>query len=894
MSPSSAAAALAAGATVVTPNNRLAREIVAQADSARRAEGARAWPAADVLPLALWLARLWHAALAAGSAPRALLDRETSRELWYAVVTNADRSLLNPRGAARRAAEAWSTFHGWREAGERIETVARMGSSEDAAVFSTWAARYRARLRELDAIATAELPDALRQEARPAWVGGGAPVVLHGFLAFTPQERRLVAALREAGMSIADSPAATTVAAKRSRVACATARDEIIAALSFARARLAADPNARIAIVVADLDERRDEVVALAEEILCPERLLALEPDAPRPYGVSLGEPLSAAPIVACALDLIALACGGIETAAAAALVRSPFLPDASSRWTARAAAELDWLRHGERHVDVATLAAGLRTYDAALSHRLASLTPLSKTRRSPRDWARAFSDWLGAAGWPGNATLASGQWQAREAWSGALAQFASLGSVTGMLSQAAALDALRTLVSAKLFQPEAAAPPIVILGALEAAGLSFDSAWLAGFDSARWPVPVIPNPFLPLAWQVARGVPRADPAAALAQSRALTDALGAIAPEMVVSHVQTIDDAPAVISPLFADWQPASLNRPAVARYADAMRTVSLERWTERAGPPTAPGARLAGGAALFESQSACPFQAFARYRLSAREWAKSPEGLSASERGIVLHESLKAFWDDVGDHASLVALDADALAARVGEAAAKGLARLDARRRRALAPAVARGEAGRLAATLHAWLVDRELPRPPFRVRAHEARIAYDAGGFGVDVRIDRIDEFEAAGLARGGLAIIDYKSGRVVQPSRWTADRPEGIQLAVYASALARTTSDPIRALAYAQVRAGEVAVSGIAEVADVWPALDVPGTEADWQAARDALQGKVELLASEIRTGLAIVNPRDRGLTCRYCGLQALCRIPVLDEAGNVAAPEAADE
>ena len=85
-----------------------------------------------------------------------------------------------------------------------------------------------------------------------------------------------------------------------------------------------------------------------------------------------------------------------------------------------------------------------------------------------------------------------------------------------------------------------------------------------------------------------------------------------------------------------------------------------------------------------------------------------------------------------------------------------------------------------------------------------------------------------------------------------------------------------------------------MTGIAEVADVWPALDVPGTAADWQAARDALQGKVELLASEIRTGLASVDPRDRGLTCRYCGLQALCRIPVLEEAGNGAAPEAADE
>src|SRR4029078_6957613 len=104
---------------------------------------------------------------------------------------------------------------------------------------------------------------------------------------------------------------------------------------------------------------------------------------------------------------------------------RSPFLPDASSRWTARAAAELDWLRHGERRVDVATLVAGLRAHHAALAHRAASLAPPSKTRRSPRDWARAFSDWLGAAGWAGNATLARAQLQAREAGAGARARVA-------------------------------------------------------------------------------------------------------------------------------------------------------------------------------------------------------------------------------------------------------------------------------------------------------------------------------------------------------------------------------------------------------------------------------------------------------------------------------------
>ena len=92
----------------------------------------------------------------------------------------------------------------------------------------------------------------------------------------------------------------------------------------------------------------------------------------------------------------------------------------------------------------------------------------------------------------------------------------------------------------------------------------------------------------------------------------------------------------------------------------------------------------------------------------------------------------------------------------------------------------------------------------------------------------------------------------------------------------------------------MRAGDVALAGIAESPAVWSDLNVPGTAADWRARRDALQDKVAMLAAEIRGGVATVTPRDRGLTCRYCGLQPLCRIPVLDEGGNGAAQEAGDE
>lgn len=884
--------ALRDGATVVTPNNRLARDVAARFDAVQCANGLRAWSAAKALPFTRWLDELWRAALAARvqAAPAALLDKTVTRALWHAIVAKHGRDWLNARGAARHAADAWTTFHAWRDAGETVSAIAARALHDDPVVFAQWAMRYQARLAALDAIDDALLPDVLAGIADRGWTHGVAPVILYGFIALTPQQRRLAGALRNAGMTIDEWPAAVTTPPCCWRAHFSTPRDELVRALGFARARVEAEPEARIAIVVADLDERRNEVVALAEETLCPEHLLTLAADAPRPYGISLGEPLSSTPIVASALDLIALSSGRVDAATAVSCVRSPFLPDAA-RWATRAAIEHDWIALGRRDVGWHDLLLALRAVDPLLHQRLAALAPPSHTPRLPRDWARVWSDWLAALGWPGTATLSSSQWQAREAWSAALARFAAIGMVTNALPAAAALDALRALLGETLFQPETAPAQIQILGVLEAAGLSFDYAWLAGFDALRWPGAATPNPLLPLVWQHARGVPRAHPETVLAQAGRVTSALRVIAREIVVSHASTIDDAPASVSPLFADWAPIDAGQlPPATRFTNSIDATTMERVVEASAPPVAEHAQVRGGAALFDSQSACPFQAYARHRLDAYTWPECPEGLSAAERGDMLHAMLKAFWDGVGDQQTLLALDASALSARIDAAVEAGKAKLGAPRWRALAPVIADAEASRLSATLSAWIDEAERTRPPFRVRGHEERIACEIEGLVLRIRVDRIDELDG-----GGLAIIDYKSGTVVPPVRWFHERPEGIQLAVYAQAVEGASEDRVRALAYAQVKAGDIALSGLAQSAALWPALasvDSPRSDfSNWADARAQLRERVVQLARDIRSGAVDVAPRKPAI-CRYCGLQPLCRIQVLDDGANGA--ETADE
>ena len=61
--------------------------------------------------------------------------------------------------------------------------------------------------------------------------------------------------------------------------------------------------------------------------------------------------------------------------------------------------------------------------------------------------------------------------------------------------------------------------------------------------------------------------------------------------------------------------------------------------------------------------------------------------------------------------------------------------------------------------------------------------------------------------------------------------------------------------------------------------------------NWADAQAALRGELAMLAREIRDGVARVAPRNAS-TCRYCGLQPLCRIRLLDDGAP--ADEVADD
>ena len=877
--PSRLRAAIAGGATVVTPNKRLARRLVAIYDSAQRAAGRAVWNAPLVLPWSSWLEVLWLDMLACGrveTLPRLMTPAQTAF-LWKRIVAADQLALIDERGVGALAREAWSTVHAWGAGGPSWRGWP--GGDDDHDAFARWAEEFTASLAATHSIDAAQLADWLARNAPAVTAWRGTTTMLTGFIEQTPQQQRLVAALVAIGMDIGQCASVDAVSAV-SCIAGTTPRDEIVRALEWARERATLEPDAVIGIAIADLASRREEIRALADEVLCPALQWPGSEEAARPYNMSLGVAASAVPVLAAALDLIALAHGPLPMGRAAALLRSPYVAADGDSWLRSSRLEAEWLEEGRRDIGCEEAIAALSSAEHPLADgwrraRDALRRPASATSR---EWTGFWRAWLDATGWPGERPLSSFEWQAREAWDDLLGQFAAFGWITQRIAAADALAALQALAVDHVFQPESAPAPVEILGGLEAAGLPFDALWVAGLAAEAWPEAPRPNPFLPLAWQHERNAPHATAARELAYARELTAQWTRGAPEVAFSFATTVDDHVRSVSSLVPSGAPAAAPKVPTTAELQLSSAPELEAIRDDRAPMLAHGTRVSGGTALIAAQSDCPFKATARFRLAAQPWPQPTAGLLPFERGILVHAVLAAFWRETGDHAALCALAPDALHARIASAAETALSQIRGARWRHVPDAVRAGEAPRIASILRAWVDGYERPRPPFSVEGIEARRCLSLAGLDFDFRLDRVDA-----LGDGGSALIDYKAGLAMAAAKWFDARPQAPQIGLYV--LAERVSNParvIRAAAYAQLKAGELGVRGISADSAAWPALPAPRAVRgialdDWSSAEVYWTRVLEALATEVQQGHAPVTPRDTKTTCRVCRLWSLCRI-----------------
>lgn len=864
---------LPSGVTVVTPTRRLAHHLRGRHAAACAARGLPAWRTPDVVAWQELVRRQFEEDRAEGRTSLRWLPASLGRMAWERIVAEdlAEGQVLSPGGLGAVAQRSWTLLHQYRIPYEALEEAA----GAEAESFARWVATYRGWLERggwLDPAVAAGTVGPVPASASLAFVG---------FDRWTPQQLEFIERARAAGARMsAPERLAEDVPVRAEVVPCNDFDGEIETAARWAAQYLQDHRDARVALIVPDLDRERDRVRRSLARVLAPAALFTAGPTpGSQAFELASARPLARWPVVASALAWLESCVTTPDLAQAGALLLAPYDGAAASERHSRA--ELDvrlrqrgFLVPGLDRLAALALEGGCPGTAARLERAVGRASRWRGTRR-PSEWAPEFAALLADLGWPG-AGGDSAEHQAVERWQSALGEFAAADDVAGRLGAGPALAHLRQLALDTTFEPQDIAAPLLVIDPETVLGMRFDAAWICGLDATRWPPPASPDPFLPREWQARRAIPGVTAELAEQGARRALQRLSHAAPQVFCSVAQFADEAPLLPSALVAGLPRVASPRAWTA--ADPTHALhesrpALERRQDGTLPAIAGHAVAKGGTKLLELQAACPFRAAVELRLGGSELEDSSVGIAPTERGSLVHRALQAFWLDVRDQARLLALSPEERAARVQAIAIEVLEPL-----RRVADEVRR----RLLDLEQSWLeqriqelLDVDASRPPFTVVQVEAERVVDVGGVQVRVVLDRVDR-----LADGSYAFIDYKTGTDVRPAAWMGERPELPQLPLYVRTVA---ADEVGAVAFASVRKGATKYAGYARDAGVFSdqlkpfvAGRAPFQEYDsWKAMLAGWQRRLDALAREHAQGDARLAP-DPSRACRYCHLPGLCR------------------
>ncbi|MGC9158037.1 MAG: PD-(D/E)XK nuclease family protein [Terracidiphilus sp.] len=856
------------GGLVVTASERTARALTAEFHRARRAEGLGAWPVPRILDWKSFVRVAWEQEETT-TAPL-LLNPAQEQSLWAEIAgQNHSPAMLleEPRhrlaAMAMRAHELLCSY-----APRFLDRAARTGWQQDAAAFSRWLAAFDEACRDGHLLSSSRLPwnliPLLKSEAadRP-------PLLITGFDRILPVERALFDAWGVWREATRGEPATDV-----HFYAAADTQTELTACARWCGQHLAHDPGARLMVVTQTAGARRGAM----------ERAFLAHAGPASAFEFTLGVPLGQV-----------------------ALARAAFL---TLRWLSEPLAEqeLDWLFSTGFLASDARESAALSSYMRALrrsglermqwtltaflaERRATEFLPApwmarigrvfsrvavqARQPQSPLDWAEWATHLLDDLHFAAARPLASAEYQAAQRWRQAVEACASLGFDGRRIGWEDFLAQLGRALNETVFAPESRDASIQIVGPAESAGLSADAVWFLGADEDSWPAGGALHPFVPAAVQREAEMPHATARMDLDLARAITQRLLGSASEVCFSYARQIQSSETRPSRLIVQFAGEALDlSPELA--APVVADPQTEPYEDPSRIPF-PAGRAEGGSHVLTAQSQCPFQAFASVRLGAEGWRPAETGLTAAQRGSLLHAVLHAIWsgppEGIRSFSELKNLpDREAFVA--GHVRRVFTRKLYPHLRETMPRRYLEIEERRLNRVVSDWL-EFETTRIPFDVSKTEVKRTVRIAGLVLNLRLDRVDR-----LCDGSSLILDYKTGRA-GPDEWELPRPNDVQLPLYAC-FALDSEERLGGLVFAKVRPGEMKFSGrvgdaaatlLAGLKGANPLLKSP-LEAeqllDWRES-------IEQLARDFLAGYAAVDPRDAPATCARCGLQTLCRI-----------------
>ena len=589
---------------IVTPNERLAREVTEALAWAEAERGSQAWVPPVVASWGQYLKR---------QLPHGVAEVVSADGLKLLLRKTAPPRL---RGLLNDAAQAW-----------HLTRQYPIGDLHPA--IDTWFSTLERTLADRQLVAESQLEAALI-----AVPPSSSELTLLGFEHLTHQQKALLDAWRETGCTV------RTVAPEESsdgafRTSFPNPEAELAAAARWARQVLESDPGARVGVLVPDIPARYHPIVRQFGAVLDP-----AVGSRSATFDIASGPPLEASSIWAVAARYLT----GFHTSLRArdlqAVIGSRHL--AFSGQPDRLPWLAGWAALVERWPEPV-----LRR----LHERFQAMTRGDVDARLPlQRWLRFDLEALHQQRWA-QAQAGSNLFQTRRAIVRALERCSLEAGSEQLVSHEEAVQLYTALLAETTFAPQRARAPVQILGYLESTGLSFSHLWVCGLSDRTLPAAPRQNPLLPSRQMEAAGVPRSTHDTELAFAESRLRQWQAAAGSVVLSYAEAPDE-PVAPSPLIVNLPPCPpgflIDDTPVARQAATIPVP--EGWNVAPLPPGV----LPGGSGLLQAQSDCPFQAFARYRLKLSEPQRAESFANPLHIGNVVHKALEALLSDhrtIGD---------------------------------------------------------------------------------------------------------------------------------------------------------------------------------------------------------------------------------------------------
>lgn len=890
--------ALDKGACVVTATRRLAYEVKAAHNTHQLAQGKAVWPSAQIEPWDSWMQTLWQAHSAHSS--QLCLNSAQVQQLLADIIKadikqqRGDNSpelaaLWNVPATAKTALDAWQLCHQWQISFTALKDAAHI----DHAGFGRWATKLYARLSEHDWISPVQIADKLLA-AKQAFT---QDVALFGFDHFNTQQLNFIRHYQTGEASLIQINSAMQPARAVHRYEFENTRAEWQQIGAWARSKLNREPTLKLGIITPNIENVRIIASQCLHEQLTPGYF---EQPIPAPFHFSQGQSLTSTSVASSALACLDLL-GTIAFEQLVPIFLSNYWGNEAEQQTRttllnvlgnRISYQFDLFQLIQAISNLGDNQGEANTRLIAKLTKLQEIKSAQRGRHSIARWQDIFRQCLDTLQWP-SANFNSTEFQAHQAWERCMDDWLKLDTICQPMRHNKALQSLKQHCQQTQFQAQAELnAPIQIMGVLEAAELDFDALWLAGFDEQAWPVAESANPFIPIHQQIDAGIPTASIALQAEHAAQKTAQLCALCDDMQVSHAQVHDDITLAISPLLTEFdltkltnlpQPFSLNEVIRATTPDLLR-----QQDDIGHALDADDAR--GGTGLIQAQSACPFRAYAQYRLLLSEFPTPEIGIDSMQRGSLLHDALASVWSDLGNSKALQKhIEQDSLEDLIAAHTHNFVARYA--KLSGLGRGFINAQTQRLNALIVEWL-SLEAKRPDFSVVACEQKIEHTIDGLKLNFTLDRIDEIQASEdgpLKHVSQLIMDYKSGNC-ELKDWAGDRPEQPQIPLYYLALDQQSATmPVEALTFGQVKQGTVKFVGISHQEGILPGVKsletLPRNTSlkkdmdEWAELKPKWDARLKKLVNEFQSGVAHVDPKTAA-TCNYCAFGALCRIDSL--------------